>query len=206
MKKCLTIATTLAAVATMATGAKWDNVKTPPPTLTELLGLDSSKESETVTPTDTTQSPDSAPTHQTPKHWRKRAAAAAALEKPATKMKKTVVAVTEQNLPVGAVVLVVIDKVDHSKVCPKRLLFVIIEKVHDKYRLACWTGVLANCLACQDFIHEPSKTPIFYQLDEALANWKLFRVINIRTGSTANSMVCGQGHVHCNCSGECNSK
>jgi hypothetical protein len=85
MKKCLTIATTLAAVATMATGAKWDNVKTPPPTLTELLGLDSSKESETVTPTDTTQSPDSAPTHQTPKHWRKRAAAAAALEKPEQK-------------------------------------------------------------------------------------------------------------------------
>ncbi len=122
-----------------------------------------------------TQSPDSAPTHDTPNHVQKWAAAAAVLEKQATKMRKTVTAVTEQDLPVGEVILVQIDKVDCSKVCPKRLPCIVIEKVHDKYQLACRTGVLANCLVWQDFMHEPRKTPVFYELDKAVSNWKFFR-------------------------------
>jgi hypothetical protein len=65
---------------------------------------------------------------------------------------------------------------------------------------------LANFLAHQDFIHEPNKTPVFYELDETLAKWKFFRVLSIWTGSTAKSMDGEQGHVYCNCSGECNSK
>jgi hypothetical protein len=66
-------------------------------------------------------------------------------------MRKTVAAVAERDLPVGAVVLVPVHNVYHSKVCLKRLPCVVIEKVHDKYQLACSTGVLANCLAHQDF-------------------------------------------------------
>ena len=62
-------------------------------------------------------------------------------------MRKNVAAVAEQDLPVGAVVSVAIDKVGYSRVGPKRLLYIVIEKVHYKYQLACRTGVLDNCLA-----------------------------------------------------------
>jgi hypothetical protein len=55
------------------------------------------------------------------------------------KIKKTVASEVQQDLPTGAIVLVPIDKVDHSKVCPKRLPCVVVECAHDKFRLACRT-------------------------------------------------------------------
>ncbi len=206
MKKTLSIAASLAGVAGMVAETEWEDAGASSPTLIELLGLAASKGSPRVATTDMTQSRDSAPTHDTPNQGQNCTAAAAALQKQAIKMRKKVAAVAEQDLPVGAVVIVPINKVDHSKVCPTWLPCIVIEKVHDKYQVAYRTDILANCLARQGFIHEPNKTPVFYELDEALANWKFFRVISIQTGSTANSMVGGQGHVHCNCSGECNSR
>jgi hypothetical protein len=112
MKKALSIAASLATVVGTAAETEWKDVGTPSPTLTELLGLASSKGSPRVATTDVTQSPDSAPTHDNPNCGQKHAAAVAALEKQATKMKKTVAAVAEQDLPVGAVVLVPNNKVD----------------------------------------------------------------------------------------------
>jgi hypothetical protein len=117
------------------------------------------------------------------------AAAAASLAKQAVKMRKAVTAEAQQDLPVGAVVLLPIDKVDCSKVCLKRLPCIVADCVHDKYWLACITGFLDMCLAQQGFKHEPDKTPVFYE--EELQNWKYFGVISLPTVSAANSMVGG---------------
>jgi hypothetical protein len=170
------------------------------PTFLELLGLTSTPtESETISskahaataanPTCSSVGDPDSPSeqHDTPNQGNKHTAAAASLAKQAVKTRKTVAVEAEQDIPVGAVVLLPIDKVDQSKVCPKRIC-VVVECVRNKYWLAYRTGVLDTCLAWQDFKNDPDKTPVLYDFEEALKNWKYYRVTSIQTGIAANSM------------------
>lgn len=89
-----------------------------------------------------------------------------------------------------------------------RVLACVVVEVTPRiqYRLACKAGVLDHVLCHQDFLYEPNKTPIFYGLQEALLNWRAMRKISVRAGSGAIAPSGGQGHIHCSCSGACDSK
>jgi hypothetical protein len=99
--------------------------------------------------------------------------------------------------------LVPIDKVDHSKIDPKRLPTIVVEvTLCSQYHLACKVGVLDRVLCHGDFLYEPNKRPVFYGLQDALVNWRTMGKVSIRAGSGA---LGGQGHLHCNCSGKCDT-
>jgi hypothetical protein len=145
--------------------------------------------------------------HDTPGRGTKRLNARLKQVSQGRRMQKRVRQDTIQDVPVGAVCLVPIDKTDRCKIDPKRLPCVVVEVTpRGQYRLACTEGVLNKVLCRQDFLHEPLKTPIFYGLQAALQNWKTMRKVSVRTGSGAIAPSGGQGHVHCNCSGNCSTK
>jgi hypothetical protein len=145
--------------------------------------------------------------HDTPERGNLRMSAAAAQQKQAQRMQKRVREDTIEDVPVGGICLVPIDRVDRSKVDPKRLPCVCVEITpRQQYRLACRAGVLDKVLSRQDFLYESTKTPIFYGLQDALQNWRGMKKVSIRTGSGMIAPSGGQGHLHCNCSGPCDTK
>jgi hypothetical protein len=107
-------------------------------------------------------------------------------------------------IPRAIACLVPIDKVDCSKIDPKRLPTIVVEVTpRSQYCLACKIGVLDRVLCRRDFLYKPNKTPVFYGLQDALVNWRTMGKVSIRTGSGAIAPSGGQGHSHCNCSGKC---
>jgi hypothetical protein len=145
--------------------------------------------------------------HDTPLRGMIRSQASASQVSQSERMKKRFREDTMQDVTVGSVCLVPIDKVDRTKIDPKRLPCVVVEiTAREQYRLACKAGVLDKVLQRQDFLHESNKTPVFYGLNEALQNWRTMKKISIRTGSGTIAPSGGQGHLHCNCSGKCDTK
>jgi hypothetical protein len=78
-----------------------------------------------------------------PVRGKKRAAAAEKLSKQASRMRKNINE-SYRDVPVGAVCLITIDKVDRKKIDAKSLPFVIVvvEKTNKKYWLVCKAGVV----------------------------------------------------------------
>jgi predicted RNA-binding protein with TRAM domain len=150
----------------------------------------------------------SSPTeHDTPGRGHLRLLASASQELQAARMQKRFWEDTIQDVPIGGVCLVFIDKVDRSKIDPRCLPCVVVEVTpRIQYRLACKAGILDHVLCRQDFLYEPQKTPIFYGLQDALQNLRAMNKVSFRAGSAAVAPSGGQGHVHCSCSGACNSK
>ena len=145
--------------------------------------------------------------HDTPLRGMIRSQASASQVSQSERMKKRFREDTMQDVTVGSVCLVPIHKVDRTKIDPKRLPCVVVEiTAREQYRLACKAGVLDKVLQRQGFLHESNKTPVFYGLNEALQNWRTMKKISIRTGSGTNAPSGGQGHLHCNCSGKCDTK
>jgi hypothetical protein len=127
----------------------------------------------------------------------------------AERMKKRLREDTIQDIPVGGIRLVPIDRVDPSKIDPKCLPCIVVEVTpKQQYRLTCIAGVLDMVLNRGDFAYEPNKTPVFYQLQNALQNWQTMKKVSIQTGSghIAPSGGQRQGHYHCSCNGICHSK
>ncbi len=132
---------------------------------------------------------------------------AAAAQQKQAQMQKRVREDTIEDVPVGGICLVPIDRVDRSKVDPKCLPCVAVEITPcQQYRLACRAGVLDKVLSQQAFLYESTKTPIFYGLQNALQNWRGMKKVSNRTGSGMIAPSGGQGHLHCNCSGPCDTK
>ncbi len=74
-----------------------------------------------------------------------------------------------EDIPVGGVVLLKIDKVDRSKIDNRRLTCVVVELTEQgQYRLVCKGGVLENVYLFQDLHYEENKTPAFYGLEDEL--------------------------------------
>jgi hypothetical protein len=83
----------------------------------------------------------------------------------------------------------------------QRLAHIAVEVMElGQYCLACKGGMLKNVLLRQD-IHEENKTPALHGLEEGLQNWRSMFKVSIRAGSNKVSVVGGQGHLNCNCSG-----
>ena len=102
--------------------------------------------------------------------------------------------------------LLKIDKVDRNKIDNRRLTCVVVELTEQgQYRLVCKGGVLETVYLHQDLHYEENKTPAFYGLEEALEKWRSMDKVSIRAGSNKVSVVGGQGHLHCNCGGNCDS-
>jgi hypothetical protein len=145
--------------------------------------------------------------YDTPGRGHLRTLASTTQQQQAKRMQKRVREDTIQDVPVGGICLVPIDKVDRSKVDPRRLPCVVVEVTpRIQYRLACKAGVLDRVLCRQDFLYEPNKTPVFYGLQDALQNWTVMKKVSVRAGSGAIAPSGGQGHLHCGCSGKCDSK
>ena len=145
--------------------------------------------------------------YDTPGRGHLRTLASTTQHQQAKRMQKRVREDTIQDVPVGGICLVPIDKVDRSKVDPRRLPCVVVEVTpRIQYRLACKAGVLDRVLCRQDFLYEPNKTPVFYGLQDALQNWTVMKKVSVRAGSGAIAPSGGQGHLHCGCSGKCDSK
>jgi hypothetical protein len=145
--------------------------------------------------------------YDTPVRGNLRTLASISQQQQAKRMQKRVREDTIQDVPVGGICLVPIDRVDRSKIDPKRLPCVVVEITpRIQYRLACKAGVLDRVLCRQDFCYEPNKTAVFYGLQDALQNWKVMRKVSIRSGSGAIAPLGGQGHLHCGCSGKCDTK
>jgi hypothetical protein len=80
----------------------------------------------------------------------------------ATKMKKRLMEDTIQDVPIGDVCLVSINKADRSKFDPRRLPCVVVEVTpRIQYRLPYKAGVLDHLLCPKNFLYEQKKTPIF---------------------------------------------
>ena len=147
------------------------------------------------------------PEHDTPGRGALRSMASGNQTQQAERMKKRLREDTIQDIPVGGICLVPIDRVDRSKIDPKRLPCIVVEVTpKQQYRLACKAGVLDMVLNRGDFAYEPNKTPVFYQLQDALQNWRTMKKVSIRTGSGHIAPSGGQGHYHCSCNGICDSK
>jgi hypothetical protein len=145
--------------------------------------------------------------HDTPMRGMIRSKVSANQVSQSDRMKKRFREDTMSDVTVGSVCLVPIDKVDRSKIDPKRLPCVVVEVTpREQYRLACKAGVLDKVLQRQDFLHEANKTPVFYGLNAVLQNWRTMKKVSIRTGSGVIAPSGGQGHLHCNCSGKCDTK
>jgi hypothetical protein len=70
----------------------------------------------------------------------------------------------KEDIPVGGVVLVKIDKVDHSKLDNKRFTCVVVEVMEwGQYHLMCKGGASENVYICQDLHYEENKTPALYE-------------------------------------------
>jgi hypothetical protein len=98
----------------------------------------------------------------------------------AERMKKRLREDTIQDIPVGGICFIPIDKVDQSKIDPKCLPCVVVEVTpRQQYRLACKAGVLDTVLNRGDFGYEPNKTTVFYQLQDALQDWQTMKKVSI---------------------------
>jgi hypothetical protein len=108
------------------------------------------------------------------------------------------------TLDVGTVVCIKVDKVDRGKLDHRSVPGIIVEVTkHDNYRIVCKGGLLRDCLGAQRFQVEALKRAEHYDLTEAVANWKHFRLISIREALTFISKMGGQGFFFCNCKGKC---
>ena len=141
-----------------------------------------------------------------------RKAAGAALAKQGEKMKKQALSgAGGKELAVGSVVRVSVTDVDRARTDDPTLTCVVVEanaKGRAKvYTVACKAGVLKERYHAAYLDHVPMMTPLAVGLATVLAGWHgLPKDIALRAATRSQSMVGGQGMLHCACQGKCDTK
>jgi len=115
------------------------------------------------------------------------------------------------DIEVKSIVKFNLHEVDCTKVDPKTLTFVVVQKKEGRgsnapqFRLANSAGVLKG------WIHQSHITPVpnvsmkLMQLEAAYEGWKGMSEMTQREIAAAGSMVGGQGKKKCGCKGNCNT-
>ena len=109
-------------------------------------------------------------------------------------------------------VQVSVDNVDRAKVDPTNATLVVVELVETgtkqkeiKYRLACRMGKIKSLYERSYISPVFGSTPELHGLQVALDSWAGMPEVSLRQAMAVQSTVGGQGMVHCNCKGSCES-
>ena len=106
----------------------------------------------------------------------------------------------------GDIVRVGLHRVDSTKVDPRHITGVVVEHTKTgQLRIACANGVLKRTYPRHNVfpVNHVGNNRELVNLDEPYKNWRGLPKIDERTAARFTSVVGGQGHVHCNCRGQC---
>ena len=135
------------------------------------------------------------------------------MQKNALKMKKVAFKKNgfDTVIPLGTIVHVAVAREDRAHLDPTTVPGMVVEAVQRgkvrqevKYRIATEAGIMKALRARAEVAPAPHLTPTLVGLPgDTLLNWESLRPVSDRECVRVTSVVGGQGHLHCKCTGSC---